>query len=186
MKNFRSMIVITLALCLAGQAAWGTETGYVTDIFQITMRTGPSIQNKIVRMLSSGQPVEVLETQDEWSHVRFLHRENEIEGWVMSRYLISRQPWALQAKILRKDNEQLKAKLARVEKQLLDTGGRAKESANGLRETTQSLNQLQKKYDALPCDQPLQDHCVYQKREYIFGRKLLVYTVYSHYLQIHL
>ena len=62
---------IVLGFCLTGQWSWA-EKAYVTDSLKVTFRTGPSTENKIVSMLSSGQPVEVLESQEKWTHVRLL------------------------------------------------------------------------------------------------------------------
>jgi len=149
MRTIRFTIFIMLGLCLMGQTCWATKS-YVTDLFKITLRSGPSIQNKIVIMLRSGQPLEVLETKDDWTRVRFLNSKgNEIEGWVMSRYLITRRPWEVQAKLFMQGNIQLKEKLALVEKELTETGHREQATTRGLGEKTQAFNRLQKNYDAL-------------------------------------
>jgi len=44
----------------------------VTDSFKVTLRTGPSSENKIIAMPSSGQPVKVLDSRGNWSHLRLL------------------------------------------------------------------------------------------------------------------
>ena len=101
-------------------------------------------------MLRSGEPLEVIETKDDWSHVRLLKRQgDESEGWVMSRYLISRLPWEAQTRNLRNENSKLKEKVGRLEKEWKVTGGREKEVTRVLRETSYKLSKLQKKYDAL-------------------------------------
>ncbi len=148
-KNSGYIVLLTLGLCFVGQMCWA-ETKYVTDSFKITMRTGPSVQNKIIIMLQSGEHLEVIETQDDWSHVRVPKRQgDESEGWVMSRYLIDRQPWEDQTKSLKKANSQLKDKLARIEKEWRETGGREKEASKGLKETSYKFHTLQKRYDEL-------------------------------------
>jgi len=65
------------------------ETMYVGDIIKITVRTGPGINHKIVAMINSGARVEVLKPEDEWSLVRIT---NGKEGWVLSRFLKSKEP----------------------------------------------------------------------------------------------
>ena len=73
------------------------ETLYISDELEITMRSGPSTQNKILRMLTSGMPVEV--TQDDSGNGYTRVREpGGREGWVLSRFL-SAQPGA-QAQLL--------------------------------------------------------------------------------------
>lgn len=149
MRTLRYMTLFMLAFCLVGQTAWGAETNYVTDVTQITLRTGPSIQNKIVLMLRSGQPVEILKTQDEWSYVRLPDRDEQTEGWVLTQYLISRLPWEDKAKRLMTENEQLKDKLASIQKQLTETSTQGREAAKNLKETTLAFSKLEKDYDAL-------------------------------------
>jgi len=105
MKRFRLIIPIALGLCLVGQMGWAAKA-YVTDYFRIRLRRGPSIENKILEFLPSGLAVEVLESQ---------------EGWALSRYLITRQPWEVQARSLKRENAQLKRKLARIEKEWEET-----------------------------------------------------------------
>ena len=149
MRISKYIVLATIGICLVGQVCWA-EKRYVTDSFKITMRTGPSLQNKIIIMLRSGEPLEVIETKDDWSHVRLLKRQgDESEGWVMSRYLISRLPWEEWTRNLKNENVKLKEKLARLEKEWKITGGREKEVNQALRETSYKLSKLQKKYDAL-------------------------------------
>ncbi len=63
-------VFLTLFLVLAGNAL--AETRYVSDSLEITMRSGKSTSHGITRMLRSGTPVEVLETDKKtgYSHVR--------------------------------------------------------------------------------------------------------------------
>lgn len=138
MKAFRVILLLILGLCLMVQTSWATNA-YVTDSFKITLRRGPSIENKIITFLVSGQPVEVLESQDDWSHVRVLeHERGEMEGWVMSRFLITRLPWETEANSLRQGNTRLKEKLAHIDKEWKQ-----------LKENTKALHELEKKYKAL-------------------------------------
>jgi len=57
---------------------------YVSDILKLTLRTGPSIENKIISVINSGQMMEVIKFGEEWSKVQL---PNGKEGWVLSRYL---------------------------------------------------------------------------------------------------
>lgn len=63
------------------------ETRYVSDRLEIQMRTGKGTQFRILRMLPSGTPVEILETDQEngYSRVRV---PGGVEGWVLSRLLM--------------------------------------------------------------------------------------------------
>jgi len=93
------------------QTGWATEA-YVTASFEITLRTGPSNENKIIAMLFSGRPLDVLSTRGEWSQVKVL--DSDKEGWVLSRYLVTRLPWEVQAKKLQEDSVSLNGNAAEI------------------------------------------------------------------------
>ncbi len=86
MKN--ALFILSLSLILTGGAF--AETRYVSDKLEITMRSGKSTSHGIVRMLRSGTPVEVLETDNKtgYSHIR---TRSGKEGWVLSRFLMNAQ-----------------------------------------------------------------------------------------------
>ena len=149
LKKFRVIIPIALGLCLIGEVSWATKA-YVSDSLKISIRTGPSVENKILNYLSSGQPVEVIESQDDWSHVRVLeHRLGDLEGWVLSRYLITRLPWKFQARSLKEENTKIKEKLTRIEKEYGETASREQVLAKELKENTEALEKLQNEYETL-------------------------------------
>jgi SH3 domain protein len=93
-----SMILIVLLgfLTLARQS--GATKAYVTDSCEITLRTGPSNENRIITMLISGRPLEVVDTRGEWSQVKVL--DDRKEDWVICRYPVTRLPREVQAKKL--------------------------------------------------------------------------------------
>jgi len=64
------------------------QTAWVSDEFEITLRTGPSTSNAIERMLSSGTELEVLEVDEENGYSRVRTRAGT-EGWVLNRYLMN-------------------------------------------------------------------------------------------------
>ncbi|MDY6971901.1 MAG: TIGR04211 family SH3 domain-containing protein [Thermodesulfobacteriota bacterium] len=149
MKIFGYIILLTLGLCITTQTSWA-EKVYVTDSFKITLRTGPSIQNKIIVLLRSGHLVEVLETQDDWSHVRLLeHEEGALEGWLLSRYLITREPWEIQARVSKEEIARLRKKLAYIEKEWRETARREEGITGELKEKTSALSELQDEYATL-------------------------------------
>jgi len=61
---------------------------YVTDNLTIPVRTGVTLQHKILKMLPSGTAVEVLESNNENTRIRV----QGIEGWVLSRFLDNLPP----------------------------------------------------------------------------------------------
>lgn len=69
------------------------QTRYVTDDFEVMLRTGPSIQNKIIRPLRSGTRIEVLREDSGNGHSQVQTGDGEI-GYMLRRF-ISDQPSAL-------------------------------------------------------------------------------------------
>ncbi len=82
---------LTIALLLASAAA-GAESAWVSDQFEITLRSGPSTSNAIERMLNSGTQLEVLERDADSGYSR-VRTQGGTEGWVLTRYLM-REPSA--------------------------------------------------------------------------------------------
>ncbi len=93
MKKFCLIALhVGFACCLFLTSFVYAETRYVTDQFEITLRTGPSSSHAISRMVKSGAALQVLETDDENGYSR-VQTTGDVEGWVLSRYLM-REPAA--------------------------------------------------------------------------------------------
>jgi SH3 domain protein len=67
------------------------DPAWVSDQFEIMLRTGPSTSNAIQLMISSGTQLEVLE-EDDGSGYTKVQAANGTEGWVLSRYLMTEAP----------------------------------------------------------------------------------------------
>lgn len=83
---------IATAATLLATATASAEPAWVSDQFEITLRTGPSTSNAIELMVDSGTRLEVIERDAEsgYAHVR---TQAGTEGWVLTRYLM-REPSA--------------------------------------------------------------------------------------------
>jgi SH3 domain protein len=79
-------------LCLLVAVAHGAERAYVTDRLEVQMRSGGSLQHKILKMVPSGTGLTVLE-EDGASGYTHVALDSGDEGWILSRYLTS-QPVA--------------------------------------------------------------------------------------------
>lgn len=86
MKNSFFAAAIFVVSVLAIQNAWA-ESAWVSDEFEITLRSGPSTSNAIQLMVSSGTELEVLERDTEADYTR-VRTAGGTEGWVLSRYLM--------------------------------------------------------------------------------------------------
>jgi SH3 domain protein len=85
-KHISLVVVLVLALTSVAFA----ETLYVSDRLEIQMRAGKGTQFRILRMLPSGTPLEVLEV-DQGNGYSRVRAPGGVEGWVLSRYLMKGQ-----------------------------------------------------------------------------------------------
>ncbi len=97
------------------------EKRYVTDEFEITLRSGPSSTHTIQRMVKSGATLTVLERDEDNGYSR-VQTSGGTEGWVLNRYLM-REPAA------RNQLENLSGQLAKV------TEGSLRVRANAIKST---------------------------------------------------
>jgi SH3 domain protein len=63
------------------------QSAWVSDEFEVTLRTGPSTSNAIELMVSSGTRLEILEEDAEAGYTR-VRTAGGTEGWVLDRYLM--------------------------------------------------------------------------------------------------
>jgi len=133
MKNF---IVVGISLLLFSVSVQA-ETMYVADIVKITLRTGPGADHRVVAMLQTGQEVETLRSEDEWTLVKLASGK---EGWVISRLLTSDKPKTV---LLEQTVEKSKALAAQVS-DLTNKNQKLSEANKGLEN---QLVQLQKKLE---------------------------------------
>lgn len=126
----KSIFTLTLLVLLAIPVVQA-ENRWVTDEFEVMMRTGKSNSQSIVRQLKSGTQVEVL-AEDKAAGYTQVKVGSGAEGWVLSRYL-KRGPTA---KILLPNLE------ARLKKSEAATGELRREITELKRERQKLQNQV--------------------------------------------
>jgi len=131
MKNFIIMGIWVVLFSVPVQA----ETMYVSDIVKITLRTGPGADHRVIAMLHSGQELEVLKSENEWTQVQLT---NGKQGWVLSSLLTSAKPKIL---LLDQTAEKNKALIAQVS----DLMNKSIEMAEVNKKLEAELAQLKKK-----------------------------------------
>lgn len=91
--KIRSVIsIIWLVACgLLLEVTAKAESVWVSDQFEIMLRTGPSTSNAIERMLGSGTQLEEIETDAARGYSR-VRTAGGTEGWVLTRYLMGEPP----------------------------------------------------------------------------------------------
>jgi SH3 domain protein len=104
MKKYALLLICSILLLPQLTQA---ETRYVTDTFKITMRSGESTSHKIIRMLDSGMPLQVLSTNPGNGYSKV--RAGSTEGYVLTRQLMNKPSARSQLASLEKEIEALKA-----------------------------------------------------------------------------
>jgi len=87
----RPIRVALLATLLAAASALPAETQYVSDQFEVPLRTGETTEHAILRMLPSGTAVELLEVDKDKGYSR-VRTTSGVEGYMLSRYLMPEAP----------------------------------------------------------------------------------------------
>lgn len=113
------LVACLLTLGLFSGHAFG-ETVYVKGVMKITMRTGPGVEHKIVTMVESGDSLEILERNDDWSRVRSPKGK---DGWVLTRYVTLEVPVILLADRLKKENLELAEMLDKLKTKNAELSG---------------------------------------------------------------
>ena len=80
--NIAALVGLLLASIASAEPSW------VSDEFEITLRSGPSTSNAIQLMVSSGTRLEVLKRDADSGYSR-VQTQGGTEGWVLTRYLMN-------------------------------------------------------------------------------------------------
>jgi SH3 domain protein len=130
-KLARLSVSVVLVLVLTGivPSFVSAQSGdrWVSDSFEVMMRSGKGNRQSIVRMLPSGTQLELLELDEAEGYAR-VRTSGGTEGWVLSRYLLTTPP--------------AKVRLPSVEQQLASSQAKR-------RELQQQLGTVQEERDAL-------------------------------------
>jgi len=113
------LLLVLGLLCAAGSCL--AQSLFVSDQLEITLRKGESERHKIIRMLPSGMPLEVLKTNEQSGYSRVRTREGA-EGFVLTRFLTEEPPArnrlaAMETRLreLQQSPDQLAAQLSEVQ-----------------------------------------------------------------------
>ncbi|MDH3634898.1 MAG: TIGR04211 family SH3 domain-containing protein [Gammaproteobacteria bacterium] len=120
------IVLLALVYVFTTSPLLAAETRYITDEFEVMMRTGTSTSNKIIRVLPSGEAVTILE-EDLTSDYSLVETSDGKTGYVLTRQLM-KIPSARQ-------------RLAELEERFARQKDRLDEQASEIGELKKSLNQ---------------------------------------------
>jgi SH3 domain protein len=97
------------------------KTGYISDQLKITMRSGESTSHKVIKMLPSGTPVDIISDNDQTGYSK-IRLPNGTTGYVLSRMILSERPARerlveaeQQLEMLRQEPDKLSSQLAKLQ-----------------------------------------------------------------------
>jgi SH3 domain protein len=132
-------ILLTLII-LSTLTSSAATTRYVSDLLEITMRSGQGVKFGIRRMLTSGDRLSVVETASSgYSKVR---TAKGVEGWVLTRYLTNTPSARNRVASSEKKAVNLELELAKTKEEIQSLSTKNSTSGNQnmtLKETSQRL-----------------------------------------------
>ncbi len=143
MKRFALAALLIVLLAVPGLTG---ETRYISDLMEITLRTGPGTGRKIIAMLPSNLKVEVLSENGQWTKVRTPEGK---EGWVVSRFLTTETPKSIKLDRLQKKYDELRQRAETLAKENTELKAKNEELSTQLAEKTRAFDELNKTYQTL-------------------------------------
>lgn len=162
--HFSKMLkLLLIATLLSAPVATLAETVWLRDVLYVNIRTGPSNANRILKSVTSGTRMEVLEKPEGVDFYR-VRTENGLEGWIPSQYLVTEPTGAIRAAQIQAEKDQLQSQYDALDakyKTLLNDKGDVKGELENLRtsneELTTELNRIKTiSANALTMDTQLQ------------------------------
>ena len=139
------LVVLAACAALAPQAV--AQNWYVNVEIKSALRTGPGLERKILAFVSTGERVvEVLEENEEWSHVRLASGK---EGWMPKRYLTTAKPDNLLLEELKAQHADLEVRAAQLEEENRQLKTQNEQMTSSLGSKTSAMDNLTRDFDAL-------------------------------------
>jgi SH3 domain protein len=135
--NFSTLIFSILLLSFSTLAT--AQTRYVTDQFEITLRSGPSTSNNIVAMLKSGQAVKVIEQDDETKY-SLVETDRGKRGYVLTRFLDNEASGRERFARLQRQTEKLKQQISELKQQLQEARSMNNSDSEQIAQLSSRLN----------------------------------------------
>jgi SH3 domain protein len=146
MKSIVGYAVFIHFIIIISTLSAQAESMYVTDVLKVTLRTGPSTDNKIIKMVESGQKIELIEPGQEWSLVRL---NDGKEGWILNRYMISDETSKIKLVKLESKHSTLKAKFNSIFEENSELKTENKKLGSELSDTKKELERIRNDYESL-------------------------------------
>lgn len=145
-KHLYLFCALVFLFLIALSSSSFAEGFYVSDNFKITLRSGPSTDNKILKMISSGTPLTKLDKNSSWVKVR---TPPGTEGWVRERYTMQRTPRSKIVRNLKMKVRELKRMREEPQKLIASLRQENKQLRQKFNQTQNQFSKVKNKYRKL-------------------------------------
>ena len=126
------------------------KKAYVTDKCEITFRRGPGTDYKIVRLLKSGEAVEVIQEGEEgWAQVSL---DDGSKGYVLLRLLTYEMPLSRKAEVLMEKSESLESETSKFREENETLKSENAQLKQELEQTRNQASTIEQQYNQLKLD----------------------------------
>jgi len=159
MIKMGTLVLLGMLFVVATSAA---ETKYVTEELNITLRTGPGTDRKIIAFPNAGDSLEIIAPGEEYTEV--MTRSGK-QGFVLTRYLTDKEPASAVLARLEQKYSQIVEKYDALKEKASQITGDSKSQAEELAKTQKELEQLTAAHESLKTEskQFLQLKAKYEK-----------------------
>ncbi|HFC53316.1 MAG TPA: TIGR04211 family SH3 domain-containing protein [Gammaproteobacteria bacterium] len=112
-------LILFVFLVIAAGSAWAEATHWVRDRIVISMRDAPGSDAQVIRTISSGTGMQILERSGNGAYAR-VKLDNGVEGWVATRYLVDKPIAAMRLAKMEKEWKRFKEENEQLRKELED------------------------------------------------------------------
>ncbi|MCP4746447.1 MAG: TIGR04211 family SH3 domain-containing protein [Desulfobacteraceae bacterium] len=145
MQFYLKMVLCFFLIVFAPFYAVKADNRYISGDFEITMRTGPGSNRKIIALIPSGMQVEIIQDGEEWSKVQYRGKQ----GWVLTRYLTGVMPKSIKLKRLQIQYQKLLDNSGELEKKVSRFSQANKSLDSEVTQLRNDFNLVVQKYDTL-------------------------------------
>ncbi len=149
MKNLCRMLALIAVVVLLGAENLFARTVFVAERQEITQRSGPSTDHRVMKMLPTSMRLTVLDEGDGWLRVQ---APDGSMGWVLQRFTSPELPSSIQLERLQQEHDQLREDSAGALDMVAELKSTNQNLMNTLSETTNNLLELESKYSALAAE----------------------------------
>lgn len=127
-------------------STYAADSRFVTEAMEVTLRTGPGTDHRVIAMVSSGKKIEIIEPGKTWSEVRL---EGGKVGYMLNRFITATPPCNITLEKLQKKHQILVEQSAEPLKEVDRLTSENEQLQTNFAAVEHSLNNLQIEHETL-------------------------------------